>query len=55
MTAPENPEITAMRTAYLALAELDETRRRRAVNWLLSRLADDEAAERAAAELSRAR
>lgn len=38
-----------MRAAYLALAGLDETRRRRAVNWLLSRIADDEAAERATA------
>ncbi|SFW13285.1 hypothetical protein [Amycolatopsis australiensis] len=55
MTTPEHPEITAMRPAYLALAGLDETRRRRAVRWLLSRLADDETAERAAAELSRAR
>lgn len=51
MDAPENPEIAAMRTAYVALVPLDETRRRRAMRWLVSRI---EAAA-AAAEVSRAR
>jgi hypothetical protein len=36
MTTPENPEIAAMRTAYLALVQLDEAGLRRAMRWLMS-------------------
>jgi hypothetical protein len=55
MTAPENPEIAAMRTAYVALVQLDAARLRRAMRWLLWKIDAEDAAARAAAEVSRAR
>jgi hypothetical protein len=55
MTAPENPEIAAMRTAYLALVRLDAASLRRAMRWLLSKIEAEDVAVRAATEVSRAR
>jgi hypothetical protein len=55
MDPAEHPEITAMRTAYLALSPLDAVELRRAMRWLISKIDTEEAADRAAAELSRLR
>jgi hypothetical protein len=50
MDAPEHPEIAAMRTAYLALVQLEEAGLRRAMCWLLSRFDDEDAARRTSAD-----
>jgi hypothetical protein len=41
-----------MRTVYVALGQLDETRRRRAMRWLVSRFDVEHVASRAAAAVS---
>ncbi|GAB3167391.1 hypothetical protein GCM10027258_92670 [Amycolatopsis stemonae] len=55
MDTPENPEIAAMRTAYVALVQLDTTRLRRAMHWLVSKFEAEDAAARVTAEVSRGR